>query len=26
VIFQLFNLIVDLAQGLLDPRTGSEAV
>lgn len=26
VIFQLFNLIVDLAHGLLDPRSGSEAV
>jgi len=26
VIFQIFNLIVDLAHGLLDPRSGSEAV
>lgn len=26
VIFQAFNLLVDLAQGFLDPRSGSEAV
>jgi ABC-type dipeptide/oligopeptide/nickel transport system permease component len=26
VIFQVFNLAVDLAHGLLDPRVGSEAV
>lgn len=26
VIFQLFNLAIDLAHGLLDPRVGSEAV
>ncbi len=26
VIFQVFNLLVDLAHGVLDPRVGSEAV
>ncbi len=26
LIFQLFNLVIDLAQGWLDPRVGSEAV
>lgn len=26
LLFQLFNLLIDLAHGLLDPRVGSEAV